>query len=112
MASEDTKIRAQAERQAINTLVQGSASDLVKSSMVKIDKTITKKFKTKSGTAYMPAKLVLQMHDELIYEVNDKYIKEIQSIVRDCMENCMQLPVKMKVKVKVGKTWGTLINVT
>ena len=112
MASEDMKIKGQAERQAINTLVQGSASDLVKSSMVKIDKTISKKFKTKSGTTYMPAKLVLQMHDELIYEVNEKYLKEIQYIVKDCMENCMELPVKMKVKIKIGKTWGTLTNVS
>ncbi len=96
----------------LKPLPKGSASDLVKSAMVKIEKTIDKKFRTKSGKSFSPAKLVLQMHDEVIYEVQEKYLNEVHAIVKSCMENVMDLPVKMKTKIKTGKTWGTLTTVT
>ena len=52
--------------------------------------------------------LVLQLHDELIYEVNSKDVKEVAAIIKNSMENAMKLPVKMPVKVKVGPSWGKL----
>lgn len=54
------------------------------------------------------AYLVLQLHDELIYEVSKQHVAIVTEIVRHCMENARELPVKMPVKVKVGPTWGTL----
>ena len=54
------------------------------------------------------AYLVLQLHDELIYEVNNAHLKEVAIIVKTCMEKAMELPVKMPVKIKVGQSWGTL----
>ena len=52
--------------------------------------------------------LVLQLHDELIYEVNEQDVNEVADIIKDSMEHAMELPVKMPVKVKVGPSWGKL----
>lgn len=52
--------------------------------------------------------LVLQLHDELIYEVAEQHVAMITKVVKERMENAKQLPVKMPVKVKVGPSWGTL----
>ncbi|CAF0883929.1 unnamed protein product [Brachionus calyciflorus] len=112
ISSMEMKQKAQAERQAINTIIQGSASDIVKSAMVKIDKILKKKysitindrFDRNSGGAFM----VMQLHDELIYEVNEQYLDDVKLIIKDCMENCMDLPVKMKAKIRAGLSWGSL----
>lgn len=121
--SADIRLRAQAERQAINTIVQGSASDIVKTAMVRIEKTIRKTYSELNrkysndcnlfcGSTSSPrgAFLVLQMHDELIYEVNRLDLKDIRMIVQDSMENCMNFRVKMKAKVKIGTSWGSLVE--
>lgn len=93
----------------MNTIVQGSASDLVKSAMIKIEKTLRKRYANKDQRR--GAFMVMQLHDELIYEVNKRDLTEVQAIVRDCMENCMELPVRMKIKMKCGTTWGSLTPV-
>ena len=89
-----------AERQAINTIVQGSASDLVKTAMVKIDKVLAAKKVT--------ACLVMQLHDELIYEIDKSDVVEVARIIRDGMEKCMEFAVEMKVKIRIGSNWGNL----
>lgn len=89
-------------------MVQGSASDLVKSAMIKIEKTLRKKYRDDSSRG---ASMVMQLHDELIYEVNKKDLNDVKSILKDCMENCMDLPVKMKIKMKSGSSWGSLSSV-
>ena len=55
--------------------------------------------------------LVLQLHDELIYEVNSTDVKAVCKIIKHGMENSMKLHVKLPVKMKVGPTWGTLKDV-
>jgi DNA polymerase I-like protein with 3'-5' exonuclease and polymerase domains len=90
-------------------VIQGSASDLVKSAMIKIQKTLARKYP--SGSSCRGAVLVMQLHDELIYEVNQLDINDVKHIVKECMENCMELVVKMKVKMRVGQTWGCLTEV-
>lgn len=110
IASVEPRQRAQAERQAVNTIVQGSASDLVKSAMIKIEKALRKKYASLDEEG-RGAQLVMQLHDELIYEVNETDLSDVQAIVRDCMENCMDLPVRMKIKMKIGPTWGSLVSV-
>lgn len=72
--------------------------------MVKIEKSIRKKFNNKQRGAF----LVLQLHDELIYEVNKSDLNEFKEIVRDGMENCIDLVVKMKIKMRIGNNWGSL----
>lgn len=99
-------------------MIQGSASDLVKSAMVKIEKTLRKKYgsqgkenKDNWPEQFRGAYMVMQLHDELIFEVNKQDLSEVQAIVKECMENCMELTVSMKVKMKVGPRWGSMNSV-
>ena len=78
---------------------------------MKIEKTLRKKYGMKNVSQTRGARLVMQLHDELIYEVNRQDLIEVQAIVKDCMENCMELPVKMKIKMKTGQSWGLLTTV-
>lgn len=80
--------------------------------MVKIEKILRKKYSISVNDRFNKnargAFMVMQLHDELIYEVNKNDLNEVKAIVKDCMENCMELPVKMKAKIRTGDTWGSL----
>ncbi|CAG9765307.1 unnamed protein product [Ceutorhynchus assimilis] len=93
-----------AERQAVNTIVQGSAADIVKNAMVNIEDKINTVFKK---TRHKP-KLTLHLHDELIYEVPNKYLDKTVKIIKIGMENSAAMFGAFPVKVKTGKSWGTL----
>ncbi|XP_019619912.1 PREDICTED: DNA polymerase theta-like [Branchiostoma belcheri] len=126
-------VRCHAERQAVNTTVQGSAADLVKKAMVSIDQKLQKLFPATRGShrhadstaadtqkrrsrrqSHQPsstprgAYLILQLHDELIYEVRREDVQQVAQLVKHEMENAMKLSVVLPVKVKVGPTWGKL----
>lgn len=90
----------QAERQAVNTYIQGSAADIAKNAMVAINSNIQK--------SKFVAKLVLQLHDELIYEVPLKYKTEFAKILKNSMENSVELSIPFPVKLKSGSSWGAL----
>ena len=118
--SSNIHARSQAERQAVNTTIQGSAADLVKTAMVNIDKKLLERFPNSgisldslvntSSTPKRPtgAYLVLQLHDELLYEVAEKHLKEVAKIVKREMESALEMSVRFPVKVKVGRSWGKL----
>lgn len=97
ITSRNPQIRAAAERLATNTPIQGSAADLIKIAMLKVDKLL----KEKGLESYM----VLQIHDELIFEAPDHEIETLQSLVRDAMENVMSLDVPLEVNIAIGKNW-------
>ncbi|XP_023017282.2 DNA polymerase theta isoform X1 [Leptinotarsa decemlineata] len=100
--------RGQAERQAVNSIVQGSAADIVKKAMVEVEKELQSIFyKTRSRP-----RIVLHLHDELIYEVPTKYIGKVAKIIKKNMENSMVLSVPLPVKIKTGKSWGFLCEYT
>jgi DNA polymerase-1 len=90
-------IRQFAERQAINTPIQGSASDLIKLAMVEIHKHIKNK--------NLKAKMILQIHDELVFDVGKQELKEMEELIKDRMENVLKLDVPIKVDIKKGKNW-------
>ncbi len=90
-------IRQFAERQAINAPIQGSAADLIKLAMVNVAGELKDK-KLKS-------RLVLQVHDELIFEVDKKERDELVGLVRRCMESAIKLKVRPKTTVSIGKNW-------
>ena len=113
--------RGAAERQAVNTRVQGSAADLVKVAMVNIDRTIEEawpqcrplKFTKARGLQWRPeemtgAWLILQLHDELIYEVSGEEILQAAMMVKEGMEQALDLSVPTPVRIKVGTSWGEL----
>jgi len=95
--SKNNAIRGFAERQAINTPIQGSASDLIKLAMINIYKEIKEKaFKTL---------MVLQIHDELLFEVPKKELDQIIDLVRDKMQTVLKLVVPIRVDLKKGRNW-------
>lgn len=96
--SKNMQIKAAAERLAINTPLQGTAADLIKMAMLQIDE----KLKEKKSKAFM----ILQIHDELIFEVPDDEVAQISTLVRDVMQNVFQLKVPLLVDITVGKNWA------
>ncbi|MFK5882621.1 MAG: DNA polymerase I [Sulfurospirillum sp.] len=85
-------------REAVNTLFQGSAADLIKMAMNKIMKEIIDD----------EAKLLLQIHDELIFEVKEQRAEPFAKSAQNIMENIYKLRVPLKVSVEIGKNWGEL----
>ncbi|KAJ8675482.1 hypothetical protein QAD02_011268 [Eretmocerus hayati] len=125
ITSETSSTRAQAERQAVNTKVQGSAADITKKAMVLIESKLREEFsylpltfpcteikrKLRSSDADSRprgAYLILQLHDELLYEVNTNDLEIVARIVKESMEHAIELRVPLPVKVKVGPAWGNL----
>ncbi|KAM5283749.1 DNA polymerase nu isoform 1-T1 [Hipposideros larvatus] len=103
------QLRAQAERQAVNFVVQGSAADLCKMAMVHI-------FAAVATSATLTARLVAQIHDELLFEVEDSQVPEFAALVRGTMESLqhvraldLRLQVPLKVSLSVGRSWGHLV---
>ena len=97
LKSEIESVRKFGERIAINTPVQGSAADLIKIAMIKI----YKRFKTER----LKSRMLLQIHDELLFEVSSDEINVVQDIVKYEMENAVKLSVPVKVNIGVGKNW-------
>ncbi len=95
IGSSNRQKREFAERTAINTPIQGSAADLIK--VVMID--IAKKLKDKKS------KMILQVHDELVFEVHKDELDVVTEMVKDKMENTVDLEVPIKVDINVGENW-------
>jgi len=95
--SSNVNIRQFAERTAINTPIQGSAADLIKIAMINIDK----KLKERG----MNTKMVLQVHDELVFDVDKSELKEIIIIVRNMMEGAVELKVPILASLEIGDNW-------
>tara|TARA_B100000963_G_scaffold203480_1_gene177215 strand:+ start:13726 stop:16488 length:2763 start_codon:yes stop_codon:yes gene_type:complete len=90
-------IRSMAERNAINAPLQGSAADIIKVAMIKIDKELSSgKFKSK---------MLLQVHDELVFDVHKPEKNEVIKIIRKNMENAVSLSVPLTVDIGIGNNW-------
>ncbi len=97
LRSSDLTTRQLGERMAINTLIQGSAADLIKKAMVGIHREMRKE-------GYR-AKMILQVHDELVFEVPEEERLRMEALVRRGMEGVISLKVPIKVEMGVGRTW-------
>jgi DNA polymerase-1 len=89
--------RAFAERTAMNTPIQGTAADLIKLAMVRIF--------AKLEQSKLKSRMILQVHDELIFETTAEELTALAAIVKDTMENALQLSVPLAVDIKVGSNW-------
>ena len=98
--SKNANQRGFAERTAVNTPLQGTAADLIKIAMIRIDKAISER--------EMKSRMTLQVHDELVFEVPESEVDIMKSLVREEMENAHRLSVPLLVEVGVGKNWRDL----
>jgi DNA polymerase-1 len=92
--------RGFAERTAVNTPLQGTAADLIKLAMIRIDAAVRKR--------NLKSRMTLQVHDELVFEVPENEIETIQSLVREQMEKVHALAVPLLVEMGVGPNWRDL----
>jgi DNA polymerase-1 len=92
--------KAGAERIAVNTPIQGTAADIMKKAMI----TVTGRLR-KAG---LHADLILQVHDELIFEVDPAEVEEVSAAVRDEMERVVELNVPLHVSIETGSSWGEM----
>ncbi len=90
-------IRSSGERMAMNTPIQGTAADIIKLAMIKIQK--------KMDELNLNSKMLVQVHDELVFDVLDNEVEIMTKIIRDIMENVVTLKVPLKVDIEYGKTW-------
>jgi DNA polymerase-1 len=97
LVSGNYMLRAAAEREATNAPLQGSAADLMKLAMVRIDRALE--------DAGLDATMLLQIHDELIFDVRRSQLGRVAALVREHMENAMTLSVPIEVTLKSGHNW-------
>ncbi len=95
--SKNFNIRNFGERAAMNTPIQGSAADIIKLAMVKINKELKEQ--------QMQAQMILQVHDELIFDTPETEVETLIKLVRECMENALVLDVPLDVDIKLGLNW-------
>ena len=90
-------IRMQGERIALNTPIQGTSADIIKKAMIDIDKEFIKR--------NLKTKMIIQVHDELIFDVPNEEIEIVKKIVSDLMENACKLEVPLKVDIEYADNW-------
>ncbi len=97
ITSRNFNLRSFAERTAMNTPIQGTAADIIKKAMVQLSKQLEE--------AKLNAQLLLQVHDELILEVPKEELETVEKMVKDVMENAIELDVPLKVDSSYGDSW-------
>ena len=104
LKADNFQLRAAGERMAINMPVQGTAADLMKLAMIKVNEEIrNSKFETRDD-----CKMILQVHDELVLEVKKGLEDEVGKMVKEVMENVTKLRVPIEVHLSVGERWGEM----
>ena len=98
--SSNRAVRQFAERTAINTPIQGTAADLIKMAMIRIHETLQRE--------KMDARMLLQVHDELVFESPEKEILPLKTLVKDIMEGVLTLRVPLVVQISQGSNWADL----
>ena len=97
LKSKNYMIRSSGERMALNTPIQGTAADILKKAMVEIYNEFNKRG--------LKSKMLIQVHDELVFNVLKSELDEVTNIVRDIMENTFVLSVPLKVDIEYGNNW-------
>jgi DNA polymerase-1 len=98
--SRNKNVQAFAKRMALNTPIQGTSADIIKLAMLDIDK--------KLQSEKLNAKMLLQIHDELVLEVDREEITAVAAILKEAMENAYSLAVPLEVNFKTGTDWGKM----
>jgi DNA polymerase-1 len=98
--SKNPNMRGFAERTAVNTPLQGTAADLIKLAMIRIDHQLRE--------GKLGARMTLQVHDELVFEVPENELETVRALVRDAMQNVHPLRVPLVAEIGIGKNWRDL----
>jgi len=98
--SKNANMRGFAERTAMNTPLQGTAADLIKLAMIRIDAELRRQG--------LKSRMLLQVHDELVFEVPEREIELLRELVRESMEQVHPLSVPLEVEIGVGPNWRDL----
>jgi DNA polymerase-1 len=98
LKSRNHNVRQFAERTAINTPIQGSAADIIKMAMIRIDAELERKS--------LPARMIMQVHDELVFEVEASSARDVATLVQHEMESVASLSVPLMVEVGIGANWN------
>jgi DNA polymerase-1 len=88
---------------AINMPIQGTAADIMKIAMIQMDRRLAE-----SG---LPARMILQVHDELLFELPESHVPALTQLAREVMEGAYRLAVPLKVDIAAGPTWADLAPV-
>jgi DNA polymerase-1 len=98
--SSNRMVREAAERMAINAPVQGSSADIIKIAMVNLHREMQKR--------NLNSKMLLQIHDELLFEVPEAEVEDMRCLVNELMPHAFELHVPLKIDVKLGRSWGEM----
>ena len=98
--SRNHNLRMAAERMAINMPIQGTSAEITKLAMIGVQ--------NRMDEAHMQSKMLLQVHDELIFEVPRDEVEEMSGLAREVMASALELSVPLKVDVKIGPNWGDM----
>lgn len=93
-------VRQQAQRYAMNTPIQGTGADILKLAMIEVDKALK--------VHHLKSQMILQVHDELIFDVFEDELEEVMSLVKEKMENCIKMDVPLVVEGNYAKNWCEL----
>lgn len=93
-------VRQQAQRYAMNTPIQGTGADILKLAMIEVDKALKEK--------HLKSQMILQVHDELIFDVFEDELEEVMSLVKEKMEHCIKMDVPLIVEGNYAKNWCEL----
>lgn len=93
-------VRQQAQRYAMNTPIQGTGADILKLAMIEVDKALR--------VHHLKSQMILQVHDELIFDVFEDELEEVMSLVKEKMENCIKMDVPLIVEGNYAKNWCEL----
>jgi DNA polymerase I len=98
--SPNRQVREAAERMAINAPVQGTSADIIKVAMINLHQEMRER--------NLGSKMLLQIHDELVFEVPDEEVEEMEYLVSELMPQAIELCVPLKIDIKLGRNWGEM----
>ncbi|MCQ2398140.1 MAG: DNA polymerase I [Sphaerochaetaceae bacterium] len=98
--SSNANVRSAGERVAVNTVIQGTAAEIMKLAMISLSRELAAK--------KLNTKLLLQVHDEIIAEVPEDELGEVTLLVKACMENACKLDIPLRVSIESGASWGEM----
>jgi DNA polymerase-1 len=101
LTSRNVQVRMAAERETVNMPIQGTAADILKKAMIDVHGALA----ARNAGRTAPSRMILTVHDELLFEAPEGEADQVAAVVRDAMEHAFQLAVPITVDVGIGRNW-------